>query len=81
MKSEDEINRLTAFVANVDKAIKSDVAEEEELGDIPDEFLDPLLYTLMEEPVILPSNTTVDLSTIRAHLLSDQHDPVRSILI
>lgn len=45
-------------------------------GDIPDEFLDPLMYTLMEDPVLLPtSNTIIDRSTIIQHLLSDQHDP------
>ncbi len=44
--------------------------------DIPDEFLDPLLYTLMDDPVILPtSHQTVDRSTIKSHLLSDSHDP------
>ncbi|KAJ8427804.1 hypothetical protein Cgig2_025822 [Carnegiea gigantea] len=31
------------------------------LGDIPDEFLDPIQYTLMKDPVILPSSrVTVD---------------------
>lgn len=34
------------------------------------------MYTLMREPTILPtSKTTVDLSTIKAHLLSDPTDP------
>lgn len=47
-----------------------------ELGDIPDEYLDPLLYTLMEFPVTLPSSgVVIDLSTIKTHLLSDAHDP------
>ena len=77
IKSADEITSLVSFVESVEAVIKTDLAEEEELGDIPDEFLDPLLFTLMEEPVTLPpSGVTVDLSTIRAHLLSDQHDPV-----
>lgn len=50
--------------------------EELELGDVPDEFLDPLMYTLMEDPVILPgSKVTMDRSTIKAHLLSDPTDP------
>lgn len=50
--------------------------EEMELGDVPDEFLDPLMYTLMEDPVILPgSKVTIDRSTIKAHLLSDPTDP------
>jgi ubiquitin conjugation factor E4 B len=43
------------------------------LGEIPEEFLDPIQYTLMKDPVILPSSkTTVDLSTIQRPLLSDQ---------
>ncbi|KAL8172346.1 hypothetical protein V2J09_024150 [Rumex salicifolius] len=46
------------------------------LGEIPDEFLDPIQYTLMKDPVILPtSKTTVDRSVILRHLLSDSTDP------
>ncbi|XP_077223679.1 putative ubiquitin conjugation factor E4 isoform X2 [Tasmannia lanceolata] len=46
------------------------------LGDIPDEFLDPIQYTLMKDPVILPSSrTTVDRSNIERHLLNDNSDP------
>ena len=38
--------------------------------------LDPLLYTLMEDPVLLPtSNISIDRSTIKSHLLSDTTDP------
>lgn len=38
--------------------------------------IDPLVYTLMTDPVILPtSKTTIDRSTIRSHLLSDPNDP------
>lgn len=34
------------------------------------------MYTLMEDPVILPtSKTSIDRSTIRSHLLSDPNDP------
>ena len=34
------------------------------------------MYTLMEDPVILPtSKTSIDRSTIRSHLLSDPTDP------
>ena len=49
---------------------------EEDLGEIPDEFSDPIMGSLMEDPVILPmSRLTVDRSTIRAHLLSSPLDP------
>lgn len=52
------------------------------LGDIPEEFLDPIQYTLMKDPVILPSSkTTVDRSTIQRHLLSDQTDPFNRSLL
>ena len=38
--------------------------------------LDPLMATLMTDPVILPSSkATLDRSTIRSILLSDPHDP------
>ena len=34
------------------------------------------MYTLMTDPVILPtSKTSIDRSTIRSHLLSDPNDP------
>jgi ubiquitin conjugation factor E4 B len=34
------------------------------------------MYTLMEDPVILPgSRVSMDRSTLRSHLLSDPHDP------
>jgi ubiquitin conjugation factor E4 B len=43
---------------------------------IPDEFLDPILFNVMVDPVRLPaSQMVVDRSTIQAHLLNDPHDP------
>ena len=45
-------------------------------GDIPEEFLDPIQYTLMRDPVILAtSGNTLDRTTITRHLLSDAKDP------
>lgn len=74
--SSDEVSTLSLFVQNVNESIQSGQAEEAELGDIPDEYLDQLLYSLMEDPVTLPSSgVVVDLSTIKTHLLSDAHDP------
>lgn len=49
---------------------------EEVLAEAPDHFLDPIMLTIMTDPVILPSSKqTVDRSTIARHLLSDQTDP------
>lgn len=76
LKSNEE---MTAWQALKDKfKLQKEVDDqaEEDLGEIPDEFLDPLMATLMEDPVILPSSKqTIDKSTIRSHLLSDPTDP------
>ncbi|GMF58575.1 unnamed protein product [[Candida] boidinii] len=48
-----------------------------ELGDdIPDEFLDPLMFTIMKDPVKLPhSKVSMDRSVLKAHLMNDPTDP------
>eukprot|EP00300_Choanocystis_sp_HF-7_P014096 c18565_g1_i2.p1 GENE.c18565_g1_i2~~c18565_g1_i2.p1 ORF type:complete len:241 (+),score=59.72 c18565_g1_i2:2-724(+) len=49
-----------------------DIPEDE----IPDEMLDPIMQTLMTDPVKLPgSGITIDRATIVRHLLNDPTDP------
>ncbi|EJU03146.1 hypothetical protein DACRYDRAFT_21436 [Dacryopinax primogenitus] len=80
LKPESEIEKLRLFVIKVEETKALLEGDEEELGDIPDEFTDPLLYTLMRDPVILPSSrAVVDLTTIKAHLLSDPSDPFNRV--
>ncbi|CAH8545764.1 unnamed protein product [Schistosoma turkestanicum] len=52
-------------------------AEEElDFDDAPDEFIDPIMGCLMEDPVRLPtSGHIVDRKTIYRHLLNDSTDP------
>lgn len=70
------LNTLRGFAQKAESKRQEDEDEELELGEIPDEFLDPLMFTLMEDPVILPgSKISIDRSTIKAHLLSDSTDP------
>ncbi|KAH8550974.1 ubiquitin elongating factor core-domain-containing protein [Umbelopsis sp. PMI_123] len=76
LKYKDDIADLEQFVNKVEIARQEEHEEEDELGDIPDEFIDPILSHLMEDPVVLPtSGMIVDRSTIRAHLLGDKRDP------
>ncbi|KAB8246848.1 ubiquitin elongating factor core-domain-containing protein [Aspergillus flavus] len=76
LKSPEELKRWEQLQRRVREAKEADEQAEEDLGEVPDEFLDPLMYTLMEDPVILPgSRVSIDRSTIRSHLLSDPHDP------
>lgn len=76
LKSSEDLDKLAKMVERVEELRQLEADEELEFGEIPDEFLDPLMATLMKEPVILPtSKTTVDLSTIKQHFLSDATDP------
>jgi len=86
LKPSSDVALFERFVDAVEEAKRQDEEGEEELGDIPDHFLgmlswnltdlDPLMYTIMENPVILPtSKISIDLATIKSHLLSDPTDP------
>ncbi|XP_073824632.1 ubiquitination factor E4A [Musca autumnalis] len=70
------IGEMTEFSEKVQRLEKQYKQEQEFMADAPDEYLDPIMSTLMNDPVILPSSkVTVDRSTIARHLLSDQTDP------
>nr|CAD7569871.1 unnamed protein product [Timema californicum] len=70
------ISDLQTVASKVSKLATQYQTDEAMLSDAPEEFLDPIMSTLMLDPVILPSSrTTVDRSTIARHLLSDQSDP------
>lgn len=44
--------------------------------EVPDEFLDPILSTLMSDPVTLPSSgVNMDRAVLQRHLLNDATDP------
>jgi ubiquitin conjugation factor E4 B len=76
LKSKGELAAWQALIDKFKVAKELDEQAEEDLGEIPDEYLDPLMATLMEDPVILPtSRQTVDRSTIRSYLLSEGIDP------
>uniref|UniRef100_A0A1Y1K3I1 Ubiquitin conjugation factor E4 A n=1 Tax=Photinus pyralis TaxID=7054 RepID=A0A1Y1K3I1_PHOPY len=71
---------LIGELQDVSKKVERKAAEykkhEIAVAEAPDQFLDPIMSTLMSDPVILPSSRqTVDRSTIARHLLSDQTDP------
>jgi ubiquitin conjugation factor E4 B len=80
LKSPDELRKWDELQKKIAEAKVEDDAAEEDLGEIPEEFLDPLMYTMMEDPVILPtSRAIIDRSTIRSHLLSDPNDPFNRV--
>jgi ubiquitin conjugation factor E4 B len=71
-----DLERFDQFTQAAQHFHKQEMEQDEILADVPDEFMDPILFTLMENPVRLPtSNVVMDLSSIKTHLLSDQTDP------
>lgn len=76
LKSSEDITRWEKLKNRFKIAKELEDQDEEDLGDAPDEYLDPIMASLMIDPVILPtSKVTVDRSTIMSHLLSDPLDP------
>ncbi|KAJ3697941.1 hypothetical protein LUZ61_001646 [Rhynchospora tenuis] len=70
------IEEFVQLGAKAKAAASQAMDTEAALGEIPDEFLDPIQYTLMKDPVILPSSkVSVDRAVIQRHLLSDNTDP------
>ncbi|KAF2709186.1 ubiquitin conjugation factor E4 [Pleomassaria siparia CBS 279.74] len=80
LKSTEQLQEWARLADRIKVAQEEAELEEADLGEIPEEFTDPLLATLMEDPVILPtSRTVIDRSTIRSHLLSDPNDPFNRV--
>ncbi|PBP19477.1 ubiquitin elongating factor core [Diplocarpon rosae] len=76
LKSGEDVAKWEQLKVQFKIAKEIDDQEEEDLADAPDEFTDPLMATLMTDPVQLPaSKIIVDRSTISSHLLSDPKDP------
>lgn len=75
LKAPEELEAWNQFITRVAKAKEVLDQAEQDFGDAPEEFEDPLLGMLMSDPVVLPSQNIVDRSTIIQHLLSDETDP------
>jgi len=66
-----DISVLTKIKSRVEAEEDDDISEE-----IPEDFMDPIMMTLMEDPVELPSsNIILDKNTILQQLLHCEQDP------
>lgn len=76
LKTPEQMQEWQRMAERIKAAKDQADLEEADLGDVPEEYMDPIMATLMEDPVILPiSRQVVDRSTIQSHLLSDPQDP------
>jgi ubiquitin conjugation factor E4 B len=75
-RDNNYIQTFQGFSLSAMEEAEKQLQMQEDLGDVPDEFLDPIMSTLMQDPVILPATRTViDRPTIERHLLNDPTDP------
>lgn len=75
IKTTTEIERFMVLAERAAVIARDNQARDEDYGDAPEEFRDPLMDTLMEEPVKLPSGIVMDRAVIIRHLLNSATDP------
>lgn len=75
IKSTIAIEKFKLLAEKVEEIVARNARAEIDYSDAPDEFRDPLMDTLMLEPVRLPSGTIMDRSIILRHLLNSSTDP------
>ncbi|KAL3427699.1 ubiquitin conjugation factor e4 b [Phlyctema vagabunda] len=76
LKSAEDMQKWETLKHKFKLAKQIEEEEEEDMGEIPDELMDPITGDIFQDPVILPmSKATLSRATIRQHLLSDGTDP------
>ncbi|EDW76160.1 uncharacterized protein Dwil_GK14814 [Drosophila willistoni] len=75
LRSAVEVERFKALTQRAHEIYVTNQQTEDECADAPDEFKDPLMDTLMSDPVVLPSGTVMDRAIITRHLLNSCTDP------
>uniref|UniRef100_A0A8C8A480 Ubiquitin conjugation factor E4 B n=1 Tax=Oryzias sinensis TaxID=183150 RepID=A0A8C8A480_9TELE len=75
IKSSIAIEKFKLLAEKVEEIVAKNSQSEMDYSDAPDEFKDPLMDTLMTDPVMLPSGNIMDRSIILRHLLNSPTDP------
>lgn len=75
IKTPTEIEQFRALADKAYKIAVSNQEKSDEYADAPEEFRDPLMDTLMTDPVLLPSGKIMDRAVILRHLLNSSTDP------
>ncbi|KAL1284439.1 Ubiquitin conjugation factor [Trichinella pseudospiralis] len=75
IKAVSQVEQFKLLAERVEQIWEMKREQEVILCDIPEEFTDPLMGTIMRNPVLLPSGNITDVSSIRRHLLNKPTDP------
>ncbi|XP_076039140.1 ubiquitination factor E4B isoform X2 [Oratosquilla oratoria] len=75
MKPASDVHKFRKLGEKAHALVMANLKNDEDYSDAPEHFMDPLMSTLMEDPVQLPSGKIMDRHTIIRHLLNDPTDP------
>lgn len=75
IKSGGEVERFRDLAQRASEIAIQNIKREVDFNDAPEEFKDPLMDTLMDDPVLLPSGKVMDRPVIIRHLLNSSTDP------
>lgn len=75
IKAPLQIAHWRELSAKAQRIVLQNQKRELDFSDAPEEFRDPLMDTLMDDPVLLPSGKVMDRAVILRHLLNSSTDP------
>lgn len=75
IKTPVEIEQFKALASKANQIQLDNQMSDDWMSEAPDEFKDPLMMTVMSDPVLLPSGLIMDRAVIMRHLLNSSTDP------
>uniref|UniRef100_A0A182NE96 Ubiquitin conjugation factor E4 B n=1 Tax=Anopheles dirus TaxID=7168 RepID=A0A182NE96_9DIPT len=75
IRSHRDVDEFRKLIQNASEIYIKNQENADEFAEAPDDFKDPLMDTLMTDPVVLPSGTIMDRAIITRHLLNSSTDP------
>uniref|UniRef100_A0A182JTH8 Ubiquitin conjugation factor E4 B n=1 Tax=Anopheles christyi TaxID=43041 RepID=A0A182JTH8_9DIPT len=75
IRSHRDVDEFRKLICKAAEIYVKNQENADEFAEAPDDFKDPLMDTLMTDPVILPSGTVMDRAIITRHLLNSSTDP------
>lgn len=75
IKTPIEIEQFKVLAIKSHQIRLDNKSSDDWMSEAPDEFKDPLMMTVMTDPVLLPSGLIMDRAVIMRHLLNSNTDP------
>ncbi|KAI4456816.1 ubiquitination factor e4 [Holotrichia oblita] len=75
IKTPVEIEQFKTLAVKAKRILDDNKMSDDWMADAPEEFKDPLMMTVMSDPVLLPSGLIMDRPIIMRHLLNSNTDP------